>query len=488
MSAEPRQIASAEFWTRWENQIVDGVFPLRRLLGCSDRAAVFLTEHKAKNLPNAAIKLVRTDGLGAKAQLKQWKAAAAVSHPHLVSLFDMGRWRPGRREFVYVVMEYAEQTLDQILSRRALSADEVREMLPPTLDALAHLHRSQLVHGRLRPSNFLAVNDELKLASDNLRPAGRSTESSLRISWYDPPELNESGTSTAGDVWGFGMTLVQALTLGTPEWSDQRAETASLPANLPTPFVGLVRRCLSRTPAHRPTVIELMAPFKSALRANSKSDAPPLALPTTPRVAASKVAPPKVAPPKAVSKDTAKDKDIAKELAPPRSHRKRNLSLAVAATLVIAAVGWTRFSEMSQAQPQASMGSEPAPVAAPVVAMAPEPSPQPAELVASVTEAPLELEITPTAVVHEATPTVPQDISEKIQGPIDVTLRVLVDPAGDVMAALMENPGQNKTLARLADNAAREWKFAETEQEDPRVWLLRFEFTREGVTAMATEQ
>jgi hypothetical protein len=52
----------------------------------------------------------------------------------------------------------------------------------------------------------------------------------------------------------------------------------------------------------------------------------------------------------------------------------------------------------------------------------------------------------------------------------------------------MENPGQNKTLARLADNAAREWKFAETEQEDPRVWLLRFEFTREGVTAMATEQ
>src|SRR5690242_12351397 len=102
MAAEPRQIASAEFWTRWEHQVVNGVFPLRRLLGCSDRAAVFLTEHKAKGMPDAAIKLVRTDGLGAKAQLKQWQAAAALSHPHLVRLFDTGRWRPGRREFVFV--------------------------------------------------------------------------------------------------------------------------------------------------------------------------------------------------------------------------------------------------------------------------------------------------------------------------------------------------------------------------------------------------
>ena len=462
MSAEPRQIASAEFWTRWEHQVVNGVFPLRRLLGCSDRAAVFLTEHKAKNLPNAAIKLVRTDGLGAKAQLDQWKAAAALSHPHLVSLFDIGRWRPGRREFVFVVMEYAEQTLDQILGRRALSPDEVREMLPSTLDALAYLHRNELVHGRLRPSNFLAVNDQLKLASDNIGAAGRSVNGSLRISWYDPPELNDSGASAAGDVWGFGMTLVQALTLGTPEWPDQRSETASLPANLPTPFVGLARRCLSRTPDNRPTVVELEAPFKSALRANSNSSSTADA-PTLPRPAPQK----KLA------------------AAPSRSRRKRNLMLVGAAASLLIAIGWVRLSDTSQADAQ-SMAAAALPVAAPVIL---EPEPEPFDsVVPSATEPPVEAEIPPNAVVHEVKPAVPQDLSEKIRRPIDVSLRVLVDPSGDVMAALMEDPGRNKSLARLADQAAREWKFAETQQQDPRVWLLKFEFTREGVTALATEQ
>jgi serine/threonine-protein kinase len=461
MSAEPRQVASAEFWTRWEHQVVNGVFPLRRLLGCSDRTAVFLTEHKAKNLPNAAIKLVRTDGLGAKAQLKQWKAAAALSHPHLVSLFEMGRWRPGRREFVFLVMEYAEQTLDQILSQRALTADEVRGMLPPTLDALEYLHRNKWVHGQLRPSNFLAVNDQLKLASENVRPAGHS-DSVLRISLHDPPELAKSGASAAGDVWGFGMTLVQALTRATPSWPDQRSETATLPANLPAPFVGLVRRCLSRTPANRPTVIELEAPFKTALRANSTAADVQLPAPA----------------PTPTSQ---------KKVAPPQPKRKRNLSLLTfAATFVIVLFGWMQFLDKPQAQPQATTAAVVAtPVAPPppVVATTPEP------IVEDPAPTSFDLEVTPKAVLYEAKPSVPQDLSEKIRGAIDVTLRVLVDPSGDVMAALMENPGRNKTLARLADAAARDWKFAETEdKESTRVWLLRFEFTRDGVTASATEQ
>lgn len=458
MSAEPRQVASAEFWSRWENQVVNGVFPLRRLLGCSDRAAVFLTEYKALNLPDAAIKLVRTDGLGAKAQLNQWKAAAALSHPHLVRLFEMGRWRPGRREFVFVVMEHAEQTLDQILSRRALTSDEVREMLPQTLDALAYLHGNQLVHGRLRPSNFLAVNDQLKLASDNVRAPGRATEGILSISWYDPPELNTSGASAAGDVWGFGMTLLQSLTLGTPDWPDQRSETAVLPANLPKPFVGLVRRCLSRSPASRPTVIELEAPFKSALRANSVTEAPPAAPPARPTIA------------------------------PPRSHRKRNLSLiSAAASVLIALAAWLRFPDTSQAESPATIAS--AALAPALVAPAPEPEPEPLDLI---TDSAAETFVAPdaelNAVLQEVTPSVPPDITEQLQAPIDVTLRVLVDPSGEVMGALMENPGRNKSLARLADQAAREWKFVETDEPDARVWLLRFEFTRDGVTATATEQ
>lgn len=237
MSAQPRQITYFEAWSQWENQVV-GAFPLRRLLGCTDHSGVFLTEHKGKDL--AAIKFVRADGLHGKAQLVQWQAAALLSHPHLVRLFGAGRYRSGGHEFLFVVMEHAEQNLAEILSRRALSPDEVRELLLPTLDALAFLHRNQRVHAQLKPSNFLAVNDQLKLASDTIRPAGHS-----------------ASDSTASDVWDLGTTLVEALTQHTMAWSDQQGDTASLPEGVPAPLADMVRRCLDLTPAHRPTVTEL---------------------------------------------------------------------------------------------------------------------------------------------------------------------------------------------------------------------------------------
>jgi outer membrane biosynthesis protein TonB len=67
-------------------------------------------------------------------------------------------------------------------------------------------------------------------------------------------------------------------------------------------------------------------------------------------------------------------------------------------------------------------------------------------------------------------------------------VRVLVDPAGNVIGALLENPGPSKYFARLADNASREWQFAPTDNEGARVWLVRFEFTSGGVAARAIPQ
>lgn len=48
-----------EAWKKWEGQVVNGNFPLRQHLGGSDNSVVFLTEHKAKQIPSAAIKLIR---------------------------------------------------------------------------------------------------------------------------------------------------------------------------------------------------------------------------------------------------------------------------------------------------------------------------------------------------------------------------------------------------------------------------------------------
>jgi serine/threonine protein kinase len=193
MSAQPR-VTKASSWTVLEGHVVDGIFPLRRFLGGSNHSAVFLTEYKSQNLTDAAIKFIRADTSRADAKLLQWQAAARLSHPHLLRLFHSGRCQFGGKDFLFVVMEYAEQTLAQVLAGRALTPAEAREMLPPTLDALAYLHQNQLIHGHLKTSNVLAVNDQLKLASDTIR----------------------SSSNAPSDIWAFGLTLTEALTQRAP--------------------------------------------------------------------------------------------------------------------------------------------------------------------------------------------------------------------------------------------------------------------------------
>jgi TonB family protein len=446
MSAEPRQVTNTEAWVHWEGQFVNGIFPLRRCLDGSSHSAVFLTEYRAENIANAAIKLVPVDAQQAEAQLSQWRTAAALSHPHLIRIFDVGRWQFGGREVLFVVMEHAEQTLAQILRRRALSLDETQDLLLPTLDVVAFLHRNHLVHGQLRPSNFLAVGDQLKLTRDGIRPVGDSASGIRSRSSYDPPELQERGFSTAGDIWSLGVTVVEALTQRVPAWSDEQSATTAVPATLPAAFADVVRRCLRPAPAERPTASELEAQFKPAPQVHSLQEPPPLA----------REAPREVT-------------------APPSSPKLHPLLLTIAAALLLSLLVWAGLRLANTSQTDLQLPAIPAPAPA-----APSAAAQP------VSQPPVEPAPAPTAaspsVLLEAKPEVPRAILDKIQGRVLVTVRVLVDPSGNVIGALLEDPGSSKYFARVANEAAREWKFVAADSRVPRVWLLRFAFTREGVT------
>jgi outer membrane biosynthesis protein TonB len=145
------------------------------------------------------------------------------------------------------------------------------------------------------------------------------------------------------------------------------------------------------------------------------------------------------------------------------------------------------FSGASQDRLQPPAVVAPAPAAPSAVVQPPQSNSGPASSIARPAVNPsLPPAIASPSVLLEVSPEVPQAIREKIRGRVLVTVRVLVDPAGDVIGALMENPGPSKYFARLSGNAAREWKFAPASNRAPRVWLLTFAFTRDGVTARAT--
>jgi serine/threonine-protein kinase len=214
--------ASSELCKKWEGQTVAGKFPLRQWIGGSERAVVFQTVRNGSQ--RAVIKLVMAatsaaDALHDEAQLSRWSDTSRRSHPHLIRLFENGRCQIDGTGLLYVVMEFADEDLGQILPIRSLSTGEVLEMLQPTAEALAFLHGAGLVHTRIKPSNIMAVDNQLKISSDCLRQTGERADAGAGGA-YDPQEGRAGGASPAGDIWSLGMTLVAVLTQHEPQITD----------------------------------------------------------------------------------------------------------------------------------------------------------------------------------------------------------------------------------------------------------------------------
>jgi TonB family protein len=338
---------------------------------------------------------------------------------------------------------------------------------------LAFLHSKNLVHGQLKPSNILAVNDQLKLASDTVRPAGESTANIAKYSVYDPPEAKDRSFSAAGDIWGLGITMVEALTQHLPSWPDSKSETASFPDVLPPTFVAIIRQCLNRNPVSRPTVADVEAQIKLV-----PAPQPLVSIPK-PRV-----------------------RQVPDRATPPEESPKRRLFLpAIAALSIVIVAVWVGLHVLSSqaslqraAPPTAASRNPETSLSAPSGISAPSSGAKsadsksaPSRFVSHPSDQPAQ----PSAnrlpsVLHEEIPDVPRRTRDAIRGHIKVAVRVTVDSSGNVVEETLENPGPSKYFARLATEAARKWKFSPAGNHDSRKWLLQFEFTRGGATGHAT--
>lgn len=90
-----------------------------------------------------------------------------------------------------------------------------------------------------------------------------------------------------------------------------------------------------------------------------------------------------------------------------------------------------------------------------------------------------------TSVLHQEMPVLSHSTRNSIHGQVKVTVLVTVDRSGNVVAETVENRGSSKYFARLAADAAKKWQFAATDTQEPRQWLLGFEFTRGGAAGQA---
>lgn len=490
-------------WKQWEGRLIHDQFQLQQYLGSSGPGVVFLTERSGKNPLKAAIKFIPVDSTNAETQLSRWISAAGLSHPHLLRVFETGRCRIDDAEFLYIVTEYADENLSQILLQRSLTAEETREMLDPVLDALLYLHSKSFIHSRIKPSNIMAVSDQLKISSDGICPIGApgervSLRASADVSPYDSPESATAHLSPANDVWSLGMSLVEILTQRLPLWDPADQRNPQLPEssseNLTQPFFDIASHALQRDPARRWSMGEIAA----RLQPNAQVHPAPVPLsvePLLPRAPQPSRSPRMPSPPE--SRRTQKSP----------SSSPRYIIPAVAGALILA--GIFIVPKLMNPQPQASQPSSssgsaqlrvPAPVkstvktnshasasSSPANSLNSNSQSIPARLRSESKSKPASANPGHGAVLSQVLPDVSAKARDTIHGTVKVAVRVHVGPAGNVTAADLDGPVPSKYFANVATQAARHWTFQAPESAGhsvPSEWLLRFYFTPSSTKAI----
>jgi tRNA A-37 threonylcarbamoyl transferase component Bud32 len=200
--------------------------------------------------------------------LREAKTAARLSHPGVVSVYDVAD--DGGRP--WIVMELVNaQSLDQVLaSSGPLSPRQTAEIGRQLLSALSVAHGAGVLHRDVKPSNVLlgtdgrAVLTDFGIATFQGDPKLTQTGMVMGSPGFTAPErIRGGGATPASDLWSLGATLYAAVQGHGPYESRGGAiTTMSAIINEDAPAApaagalgGVIEALLRREPADRPDAV-----------------------------------------------------------------------------------------------------------------------------------------------------------------------------------------------------------------------------------------
>jgi serine/threonine-protein kinase len=202
--------------------------------------------------------------------LREARAAAAVTHPNIATVYEVGE----ERDYVYIAMEHVRgATVRALLERGPLPVADALRIALGVARGMAKAHERGVVHRDLKPDNVM-LNEEgeakildfglAKLHAAPLDAARTKTGQRLGTPSYMSPEQWEGRDVDArSDVFSFGVMLYEMLTgtrpfdrngpfaTGLAVLNDAAPPPSSVNAAVPATLDALVARCLAKTPAER---------------------------------------------------------------------------------------------------------------------------------------------------------------------------------------------------------------------------------------------
>ncbi len=248
-----------------------------------------------------AIKLLRTekaiDAESRKRFVQEARAASALNHPHIITIYDIG----DDAGIDFIAMEYvAGSSLARIIGQRRLTLDEGLKYAVQIADALSAAHAAGILHRDLKPGNIMVsdkgvakvldfglaklteASDSAPMAEQGVTDSGKpeavletAAGTILGTAAYMSPEQAQGRPAdTRSDVFSFGVVLYEMITGRRAFAADTKMSTLAailthepeppthLLPDLPRDLEKLILRCLRKSPDRR---WQSMADLKVAL-------------------------------------------------------------------------------------------------------------------------------------------------------------------------------------------------------------------------------
>lgn len=201
-------------------------YQLQKVLGQGGMGTVWEAQHLVLDSA-VAVKVLSSPDLGEEAErrfLKEARAAAQLSTPHVVRLFDYGV----EDGIAFLVMELLQgETLATRLQRQGrLPPAQTADVLRQLCRGVGNAHQAQLVHRDLKPDNvFLVDNDSEVLVkvldfgiAKSLRPdetarhATRTGAMMGTLPYMSPEQIDDpKRVGPTSDVWSLGVIAYECV-------------------------------------------------------------------------------------------------------------------------------------------------------------------------------------------------------------------------------------------------------------------------------------
>ena len=255
--------------------------------GVGGMATVYMAKDKVLNR-NVAIKVLKdeftTDDEFVKRFNSEAQSAASLSHPNIVSIYDVGN----EDGIYYIVMELVRgKTLKQIITEEgALPWKWSVNIAMQIASALETAHKNNIVHRDIKPHNIIITEDGVAKVTDFgiAKAVSNSTITAFgttigSVHYFSPEQAKGGYTDAKSDIYSLGVVMYEMLTGKVPFDSDTSVSVAlkhmqeppvppmQINENIPKAVNDIILKAMEKEPMARyQTATEMLRDLSQALK------------------------------------------------------------------------------------------------------------------------------------------------------------------------------------------------------------------------------